>query len=161
MSAKGALAMAQNRAFADYIGQAIAERGWTVKGLAEQAGVTYTTSFRNLVAGRARAAPKTLERIAPVLGVDAKELDALYGGPARRRHRRKQRERENAAALVDAPSPKVTAQKPQVTLPKFSMTLAHDGSTMHVTMDWDLSVDRAFKLVAFLQENGLLGRQGG
>jgi plasmid maintenance system antidote protein VapI len=82
MSVKDALAMAQNQAFAEFVGQQLAERGWTVKQLAEAAGIAYATSFRALVAGRARAAPKTLARLAPALGVSVGELNSLYGPAA-------------------------------------------------------------------------------
>jgi hypothetical protein len=44
MSVKHALAMAKNRAFADHIAQQLAERGWSLKRLATEAGATYTTA---------------------------------------------------------------------------------------------------------------------
>jgi transcriptional regulator with XRE-family HTH domain len=151
MSAKSALAMSRNMAFAEFVGQQLAERGWTVKRFAKEAGVSHTTGFRNLVAGRARAAPKTLERLAPALGVDVSELSGLYGPAAVKRV--KARLREQASA--DAPRPKPQ----QVTLPKFAMTLADDG-TMRVTLDLSkLHPEAAFGLVEYLRANGLLSKE--
>jgi transcriptional regulator with XRE-family HTH domain len=167
MTARDALAMAQNIAFVDYIGQAMAERGWTVKQLAEQAGVFYSASFRNVVAGRARAAPKTLARIAPALGVSVGELAKLYGPAARKRVNAGLHERAamptvemvNAQWGANAPSPKVTVKSQQVTFSKFSMTLADDG-TMRVTLDLsELHPEAAFGLAEYLRANGLLSKE--
>jgi plasmid maintenance system antidote protein VapI len=149
MSVKDALVMAQNQAFAEFVGQQIAERGWTVKRLAEAAGIAYATSFRAVVAGRARAAPKTLVRLAPALDVTVGELNSLYG-PVSRKRARKMR------ALTPTPS----ADKPQqVTLQKFSMTLMVDG-TMRVTLDLcELRPETAFGLAEYLRANGLLSKE--
>jgi plasmid maintenance system antidote protein VapI len=150
MSVKDALVMAQNQAFAEFVGQQLAERGWTVKRLAEAAGIAYATSFRAVVAGRARAAPKTLVRLAPALDVTVGELNSLYGPVAPRKRARKMR------ALTPTPS----ADKPQqVTLQKFSMTLMVDG-TMRVTLDLcELRPETAFGLAEYLRANGLLSKE--
>jgi transcriptional regulator with XRE-family HTH domain len=153
MSAKSALAMSRNMAFADFLGQRLAKRGWTVKQLAEAAGVNCTSAFRNLVAGRARAAPKTLARLAPALGVEVSELSGLYGPAAVKR--RKARLREQSADVAETPR----AKPQQVTLPKFAMTLAADG-TMRVTLDLsELRPEAAFGLVEYLRANGLLSKE--
>jgi plasmid maintenance system antidote protein VapI len=149
MSVKDALAMAQNQAFAEFMGEQLAERGWTVKQLAEEVGVNCTTAFRALVSGRARAAPKTLARLAPALGMSVGELNSLYGPVSGKRARK-------VRALAPTPS----ADKPQqVTLQKFSMTLMVDG-TMRVTLDLcELRPETAFGLAEYLRANGLLSKE--
>jgi plasmid maintenance system antidote protein VapI len=152
MSVKGALAMAQNQAFAEFIAQQLAERGWTVKQLAQAAGIPYVNSFRLLVAGRSKAAPKTLARLSPALGVSVGELNSLYGPAAVRRMKARLREQHA--------EPQAAAAKPQqVTLPKFIMTLADNG-TMRVTLDLsELHPEAAFGLVEYLRANGLLSKE--
>jgi plasmid maintenance system antidote protein VapI len=153
MSVKDALAMAQNQAFAEFIAQQLAERGWTVKQLAQAAGIPYVNSFRSLVAGRSKAAPKTLARLSPALGVSVGELRSLYGPAAVRRMKAGLREQHAEPQVA------VAAKPQQVTWPKFIMTLADNG-TMRVTLDLsELRPEAAFGLVEYLRANGLLSKE--
>jgi transcriptional regulator with XRE-family HTH domain len=63
-----------------YIQQYLDRRGWTMRRLAEEAGISHSTVSR-LMRGEIESSPETLAAIAKVMGVDAAFLMRLAGVP--------------------------------------------------------------------------------
>lgn len=73
-----ALRERQNAAFAGYIAAVLADRNWKVADLIRKAGVSPTSSIRNVLTGKSRGTPKTLEKLAHALEVEPGALSVLY-----------------------------------------------------------------------------------
>jgi plasmid maintenance system antidote protein VapI len=145
MSVKAMLAAAQNHAFAEFVNNRMREVGiLTVTQLAVASGVKPSTAFRALLKGEARAAPKTVIRIAKALGVESGVLFKLRNTPPRRMI-----EGPPARQEMIVPGTQVTLPKP----PSFSMASTPGG--MHIKLDTTVPFDQAFKLLDVLRAIGM------
>lgn len=78
MSVRVALRERQNAAFADYIADELARRNWTMAEFIRKAEITATSAVRNVLTGKSRGSPKTLEKLARTLEVEPAALATLY-----------------------------------------------------------------------------------
>lgn len=144
MSVKAMLAAAQNHAFAEFVNNRMQEVGiTTMTQLAAACGVNPNKSFRVLLRGETRAAPKTVARLAKALGVEVDVLKRIQTTPPRH-------------MVEGPPARRELVAVPQVTLPKppsFSMTSTPGG--MHIRLDAIVPYDQAFKLLDVLRAVGM------
>lgn len=144
MSVKAMLAAAQNHAFAEFVDNRMREVGIpSITALAVACEIKSTNAFRRAVRGEARAAPKTVERIAKALAVDAATLTRLQTTPPRH--------------MVEGPKRQIDMEThSQVTLPKppsFAMTSTPGG--MHIKLEMTAPYEQAFKLLDMLRAIGM------